>query len=221
MMSKRKILLISTLIFALTGCYLPQNFDNQVKISRTGQYQVDVDTDVVGGQFIAAQNAAKAKNKPLTANDLQKIFSGCQDEFERTVAIDAKKGKNIVSSKYLGECRGHLTLRYSGNIIQQKDRFDASVGSGDSGFFIPVEIIYNSKNKAITVISKTKPKDKTMQEMFAGFAYNGKLSVKTDGKVILSNADSKPYWGLFGAYYWSIKDFTTPDAAIQISTTGF
>jgi hypothetical protein len=220
-MNKRNIVLLSTLIFTLTGCYLPQNFDNQVKISRTGQYQVDVDTDVVGMQFIAAQNQAKAENKSLTAKDLKEILNACQNEFQQTVELDAKKGKNILSSKYLGECRGHLTLRYSGNIIKQKNRFSAGIGSNDSGFFIPLEINYDSKNKTITVISKTKSNKNENLGLLAGFALNGKLSVKTDGKVIMSNADSKPYWGLFGAYHWDIKDLTTPNATIKILTTGF
>ena len=217
-MKKRYSLTIAALVTSLSGCYLPQNYDNQVQISRTGQYQVDVDTDIVGGGFLAAQSASKSENKPIPAKDLQDILTDCEKEFNNVVALDAKKGKHIVSSKYLGECKGHLTLKYTGNIIQEK-KFEASIGTQEAGFYIPVELKYDAKTKQIIISGKTKG-DSSAQQMYAGFIYNGKLSVKTDGKVISTNADSKPYWGLIGSYKWDTKDMTTPDAKMIVSTSG-
>lgn len=217
-MKKSYSLTMATLVISLSGCYLPQNFDNQVQISRTGQYQVDVDTDVTGGAFLAFNNEAKVKNKPLTDKDLKELLTDCEKEFNKVVELDAKKGKHIVSSKYLGECKGHLTLKYTGNIIQEK-KFQASIGSQDAGFYIPVELKYDAKTKQIMLNGKTKG-DSSAKQTYGDITYNGKLSVRTDGKVISTNADSKPYWGLIGSYKWNTKDMDTPDATMVISTTG-
>ena len=218
MMKKRYSLTIATLVISLSGCYASQNFNNQVQVSRTGQYQVDVDTDVINGTLLYAQATSKERNRELTANDMKKIFADCEKEFNQTVAQDAKDGNHILSSKYLGECRGHLTLKYTGNIIKEKT-FNASIGSSEKGFDIPVAMKYDTKNKQIIINGKTQG-DKQAIQAFSSFQYNGKLSVKTDGKVISTNADSKPYWGLIGSYKWNTKDISTPDAKLVLSTTG-
>lgn len=214
-------LLLPTLIatICLTGCYLPQNFDNKVQVSRTGQYQIDVDTDVIGGIYLAIQNEEKVKSKPISDKEMKDILNSCEEAFNDIVAKDEKKEKHIVSSQYFGACKGHLTLKYTGNIIQERS-FEASIGSSrDSGFYIPIEMKYDAKTKQISVDSKTKGGNQA-RKTYGDFTYNGKLSIKTDGKVISTNADSKPYWGLIGSYTWDIKDFNTPDGKIVISTTG-
>lgn len=217
-MKKYSGLTITILALSLAGCYASQNFNNQVQVSRTGQYQVDVDTDVINGTLLYAQATSKERNRELTANDMKKIFADCEKEFNQTVAQDAKDGNHILSSKYLGECRGHLTLKYTGNIIKEKT-FNASIGSSEKGFEIPVAMKYDTKNKQIVINGKTQG-DKKAIKAFSSFQYNGKLSVKTDGKVILTNADSKPYWGLIGSYKWAVKDLTTPNASMVIATSG-
>lgn len=218
-MKKRHILSITALTLSLTSCYLPQNFDNQIQISRTGQYQIDVDTDVVEVMFLSAQNGSKVKKTPIPANDLQHYLANCEDEFNKTVAKDAVKNKHIVSSKYLGNCKAHLKLRYTGNIIQEKS-FNAKVTYNDgAGFFIPIGMEYNDKNKQISIKEGTHG-DKSAIRTYGLFQYDGKLSIKTDAKVISNNADSKPYWGLIGSYKWNVVDFNTPDASMVISTSG-
>lgn len=217
-MKKYSGLTITILALSLAGCYASQNFNNQVQVSRTGQYQVDVDTDVINGTLLYAQATSKERNRELTANDMKKIFADCEKEFNQTVAQDAKDGNHILSSKYLGECRGHLTLKYTGNIIKEQE-FKASIGSSRSGFEIPVAMKYDTKNKQIVINGKTQG-DKKAIKAFSSFQYNGKLSVKTDGKVISTNADSKPYWGLIGSYKWAVKDLTTPNAVMVIATSG-
>lgn len=209
---------ITIIALSLAGCYVPQNFNNQVQVSRTGQYKVDVDTDIVNVDLLSAQNEAKANKKEIPANALKKIFANCEKEFNETITKDAKNGKHVVSSKYLGECRGHLILNYTGNIINEKT-FHASIGSSERGFSIPVEIKYDAKMKQIMVSGKTQG-DKSAQQMLGLLQLNGKLSVKTDGKVISTNADSKPYWGLIGSYKWVVKDLNTPNASMIISTSG-
>lgn len=214
----KKITTIATLTLSLAGCYLPQNFDNQLQISRTGQYQLDVTTDVMNGQMMMAKNESEQKKKPISAQDLKDVLANCETEFNKLVAFDIKNGKHIVSSKYLGECRGQLTLKYTGNIITEK-KFEASIGDHDdktSGFFIPVEMKYDAKTKQILITSKTHGREKD----YGKFEFNGKLSVKTDAKVISTNADSKPYWGILGSYKWNIKDFNTPNGTMVLSTTG-
>ena len=218
MMKKRYSLTIATLVISLSGCYVPQNFNNQVQVSRTGQYQVDVDTDVINGTLLYAQATSQEQKKALSADDLKEIFADCEKEFNQTIAQDAKDGKHILSSKYLGECRGHLTLKYTGNIIKEKT-FNASFGSSEKGIDIAVAMKYDTKNKQIIINGKTQG-DKQAIQAFSSFQYNGKLSVKTDGKVISTNADSKPYWGLIGSYKWAVKDLTTPNATMIISTSG-
>lgn len=206
---------------SLSSCYLPQNFDNKVQISRTGQYQIDIDTDVVSGNLLAAKTEATQKNKPITAEEMTKILDGCEKEFNKTVEQDAKKNKHIVSSKYLGECKGHLVLKYTGNIIKEKELHTAiNAGYGDgNGFGIPLNIRYDAKKKHITITEETKG-SKEAREMFGKFDYNGKLSIKTDGKVISENANNKPLWGLIGSYKWNVNDMTDPDAVMVISTSG-
>ena len=217
-MKKYSGLTVAILALSLAGCYASQNFNNQVQVSRTGQYQVDVDTDVINGNLLASQNEAKARKIEIPANELKKISADCEKIFYQTVAQDAKAGKHILSSKYLGECRGHLTLKYTGNIIKEKT-FNASIGSSEKGFDIPVAMKYDTKNKQIVINGKTQG-DKQAIQAFSSFQYNGKLSVKTDGKVISTNADSKPYWGLIGSYKWAVKDLTTPNASMVIATSG-
>ena len=217
-MKKYSGLTITILALSLAGCYGAQNFNNQVQVSRTGQYQVDVDTDVINGTLLYAQATSQEQKKSLSADDLKEIFADCEKEFNQTIAQDAKDGKHILSSKYLGECRGHLTLKYTGNIIKEKT-FNASIGSSEKGFDIPVAMKYDSKNKQIVINGKTQG-DKQSIQAFSSFQYNGKLSVKTDGKVISTNADSKPYWGLIGSYKWAVKDLSTPNASMVIATSG-
>lgn len=210
---------ITILALSLAGCYVPQNFNNQVQISRTGQYQVDFDTDIVSARLLAGQAEAKAHKQEISADDLKKLSTQCEDDFNYIVAQDAKNGKHILSSKYSGGCRGHLTLKYAGNIIEEKT-FHNSIGNSEVGFKIPLTIKYDAKNKQIVINGKTKVDDKKTLAALSSFQYNGKLNIKTDGKVISTNADSKPYWGLIGSYKWDVKDMTTPDASMIISTSG-
>lgn len=209
---------IAALALSLNGCYIAQNFDNQLQVSRTGQYQLDVDTDVVSGNLLHIQQESSKRKQPIPPSELVKLYASCEKEFNDTVQNDTKKGKHIVNSKYLGECKGHLTLKYTGNIIKEKS-FKADVVTRDDGFFIPVEMNYNAKTKQIKVSGKTHG-DRSAIKTFGNVKYNGKLSVKTDAKVVSNNADSKPYWGLIGSYKWNVVDLTTPDQSIVIGTSG-
>lgn len=222
-MKHYKIILIATLMsVALSGCYGPQNFDNSIQISRTGQYQIDIDSDFVNGGLMFFQAQSKQANKPIPPEELQKVYSSCEKEYNTIVNDDKKEKKLIISSKYLGECRFHAVLRFTGNVIKEKyvgTHIGKTTGFSDVGLNSQIQLSYNQKDKTITVVERVHG-DKSSIEIFPNFKYNGKLSIKTDGRVISSNADSKPYWGLFGAYKWNIDDFETPDVKFVISTVG-
>lgn len=219
MKSYSSIIITGVLSTILTGChYIPQNFDNKVQISRTGQYQIDVDSDFTNGGFLYLKAVSEQEKKPLSAADLKKIFTDCESEYKKIIEVDQKNGKHIISSQYLGECRIHAKLQFTGNIIKEKT-LSAIVGDSDSGINTGLHLSYDQKNKVISVIEKSQS-DKKEIKLFPDFKYNGSLKIKTDGKVISNNADSTPYWGLIGSYKWKIVDFSTPDASIKISSVG-
>lgn len=223
-MKHYKMILIATSIsVALSGCYGPQNFDNSIQISRTGQYQVDIDSDFVDIGLIHLQAQSKQANQQIPTEKLQVMYSSCEKEYNTILDNDKKDKKLIISSKYLGECRFHATLRFTGNVIKEKNIGihvgKVNKGFSDFGLDSGIKLSYNQKDKTITVAEGVHG-DKFSIELFPNFKYNGKLSIKTDGRVISSNADSKPYWGLFGAYKWNIEDLKTPDVKFVISTVG-
>lgn len=221
-MKKSHVIIATSISIILSGCYGPQNFDNQVQISRSGQYQIDIDSDFVNGGFLYFQALSKQSNKAIPAEELSKQYKSCEEEYNTIVSDDQKNGKHIINSKYLGECRFHAKLQFTGNIIKEKTvgtYVGKTNGLADSGLNSRIQLNYNQKNKTITVTEDTHG-DSSSIKLFPDFKYNGKLSVKTDGKVISSNSDSKPYWSLFGSYKWNIDNLSTPDAKLIISTSG-
>lgn len=213
------VLVLST---CLTGCYAPQNFDNQLQVSRTGQYQIDIDSDFINGGFLYFKAASEHDKKSISDNELKKIYGECEKEYNSIVLQDKNGSKNILSSKYLGECRVHATLRFAGNIIKEK-KMGAFIGNSNTldatGLDTGIRINYDPKLKDITIMEKVHGDQATIRT-FPNFKYNGHLTVKTDSNVISNNANNKPYWGLIGSYKWDINDFSTQDPKIVI-TTGF
>lgn len=201
--------IISSLSLLLSSCYIPQNFTQNIEVSRTGQYQSTLDADVIFLMYYAVEKEAQAKKLPIEKQkaELQEVDAVCKKELSE----DLKKYIKAQDVKYLGQCKFHIHGEYSGNIIKEKN---ATIGF--------MRLSYNQKLKQIKATGSLNiDKQSQNADSLTGYTFDGKLSIKTDGKVIETNAQSKPYWSLFGAYKWNPQNFNEANPEIVISNKVF
>ena len=188
-----KGLVLLPLIVLLAGCFLPDNFQLDIIANRDGSYTVDYAGDLI---FVPAY----AELKQGKGSDRDQAFTGLLEEI--------RKEPGFKSAEYKGQARYRVTYHQEGKLDKQPYIF-----VGDSA---PIFRIEKRPDGTIELgAAKLKNEDVTQLKMLELHSH-GKVSVKTDGKVVKHNAASQP--GFFSkSYGWTVDDFGREPASMIIA----
>jgi hypothetical protein len=176
-----RLLIVSILLVALSGCWIPENFDAKVTLNKDGSY-----TFIYDGTLAFALAVAAAKDRALSANDEAQL---------RREAETLRREPGIKSVEYQGKGRYKVLFEKSGKPGEPLD-------------FLGICSIRRQPDGTVA-ISGARPSRKDLEELNRlGANIDGQLSVSVPFRstVVRHNAQSEPsFWGLFGAYKWEIK----------------
>ena len=183
------VTITSILLFLLSGCWIPEDFDCKVKVTKNGSY-----TFTYNGTLTFAPALAAAKEGSLSQKDEAEL----KEEGEKLRSEPGFKDVN-----YIGKGRYKVLVEKVGK-------------PGEPYYFLSdmVKIFAIQPQKDGSVrISATRPSKKDIAElksMGAKMAGTLTVSVAQGVKVVKHNAESEPkVFGLFGGYKWKIE---SPDA---------
>jgi len=188
-----KGLVLLPLIVLVAGCLLPDNFQLDITANRDGSYTVDY-----AGDLIFAPGYAELKQRK--GNDHNEAFTVLLEQI--------RKEPGFKSVEYKGQARYRVTYHREGKVDKEPYIF-----VGDSA---PIFRIEKRPDGTIELgATKLKDNDVTQLKMLELHSH-GKVSVKTDGKVVKHNAASQP--GIFSrSYGWTVDDFGREPASMIIA----
>ena len=180
-----RLLILSILLLALTGCWIPENFDTRVTINKDGSYTFTYDGTLTFGMALAA-----AQKGALSARD--------EAEFQ-------KEGEKLRREP------GFKKVDYQGK-GRYKVLFEKAGNRGEPFYFLSQELkffaVLPQADRTVTVTAVRPSQDAIQQLNSIGAKIEGTLSVSVASgvQVVRHNAESEPvFFGLFGAYKWQIK----------------
>ena len=180
-----RLLIVSILLVALSGCWIPENFDAKITINRDGSYTFTYD-----GTLTFAPALATAQHGSLSAKDEAELQKGAEQ---------LRREPGFKKVDYQGKGRYRVLVEKTGN-------------RGEPYYFISRELkifaVLPQADRTVTVTA-VRPGQKEIQELNSiGAKIEGTLSVSVANgvQVVRQNADSEPtLFGLFGSYKWQIK----------------
>lgn len=188
MMRIAKLLLCAATLFLLSGCWIPEQFDAKIAVSKDGSYTLSYD-----GILSYAAGLAAAKKGELKAKD--------EEAFKKEAEKIARE-PGFKKVEYLGKGR-------------YKVLFEKSAKAGEATFFLNrnAKIISIQPQPDGTInITSLQLKKKDISELGAiGGKVEGTLAVTvaSGAKVIKHNAQSEPSsMSLFGSagYKWKLSN---------------
>ena len=178
-------LILSILLLALAGCWIPENFDTRIAINKDGSYTFTYDGTLTYGPALAA-----AQQGGLSAKD--------EAEFQ-------KEGETLRREP------GFKKVDYQGK-GRYKVLFEKTGNRGERFYFLSEELkffaILPQADRTVTVTAVRPSREDMAQLNSIGAKIEGTLSVSVANgvQVVRHNAESEPmFFGLFGAYKWQIK----------------
>jgi hypothetical protein len=180
-----RLLILSILLLALTGCWIPENFDTRVTINKDGSYTFTYD-----GTLTYAMALAAAQKGALSTKDEAEL----QKEGEKL-----RREPGFKKVDYQGKGR-------------YKVLFEKAVNRGEPFYFLSQELkffaVLPQADRTVTITAVRPSQDAIQQLNSIGAKIEGTLSVSIASgvQVVRHNAESEPmFFGLFGAYKWQIK----------------
>ena len=179
------LMIATSIVLLIAGCWIPENFEAKVTINKDGSYMFTYD-----GTLTYALALASAKEGSLTQKD--------EAEFKKG-ENELRKEPGFKKVKYLGKGRYKVLVKKSGNT---GERFDFI--SREMNFFSIIP-----QNNGLIKITAIRFSKKDINELKSiGAKINGTLTVSVEKgvKVIKHNAQSEPkLFGLLGGYKWELK----------------
>jgi hypothetical protein len=178
----RWLLLVPPAIL-VAGCFLPDDYQLDIIANRDGSYTVDYVGDLIFAPGYAELKQGKG-------NDHDKGFTD--------IAATLREEPGFKSVEYKGQAGYRVTYHWEGKLDKSPYVF-----VGDSA---PIFKITKQVEGTIELASAKLKKDDLAKLDSLGLSSHGKVSVKTDGKVVKHNATSEP--GIFSkSYGWTVNNF--------------
>jgi hypothetical protein len=180
-----RLLILSIVLLALTGCWIPEKFDTRVTINKDGSYTFTYD-----GTLTYAMALAAAQKGALSTKDEAEL---------------QKEGAKLRLEP------GFKKVDYQGK-GRYKVFFEKAVNRGEPFYFFSQELkffaVLPQADRTVTITAVRPSQDAIQQLNSIGAKIEGTLSVSVASgvQVVRHNAESEPvFFGLFGAYKWQIK----------------
>jgi hypothetical protein len=183
------LLSMGIILLLLSGCWIPENFDANVKVNDDGSYTFTYD-----GTLAFALALAAAQEGSLSQKD--------EADFAEE-AEELRKEPGFKDVEYLGKGRYKVFVEKTGEL-------------GEEYYFLSREskiFAIQPQDDGSVSISAVSPSEKAINEfrsIGAKMAGTLTVSVAQGVEVVRHNAQSEPkFFGLFGGYTWEIE---SPDA---------
>ena len=190
------------LVVMLSSCYLPLRFDIEIDFSRRGFY-----TMTFIGFMTKVDLFQKIQQKKLTPAEV--------DEKLKVIETDFKRTSNTKEFSVFDRKRGIFKVKWvkTGDII--KDKMVTFIRRNEAMLMI----IYNKKKNLVTIQGASIGKSNKKRLLNMGLDSTGVLKVKTDARILNSNANSerKRSDGKRGKEFtWNITTILAPKPVLTI-----
>lgn len=196
----KKLFQLSTIILCLIliGCLFPSKMNTTIKINKDYTCEVSLDGEFV---MLPAQEEIIKKGS-LSKGTEQQLASATKE---------IQKDKSVKSVSYIGNGRYQIIYDLKSTL---KDKATITLPKGDMGI-ITISRNGNNVNMLFKNLDGKNSKSDLDQLQLQNLEWN--ITLKTDGKVVDTNANSKPVLGL-GSYDWKVSNIhqTMPYAKIQM-----
>lgn len=179
-----------SLIFTLSGCYIPDSFKAELRMSRFGDWALSYNGDFIYAPILHDY----AEGKITSENENQKLQNIYNDLIRDPAIKDIRKsGKGRFHVKY--ERTGHLEAIQLTAMVRRDSRMLALKSNQDGTIVIHGNGV--------------KPSDaQRMAEL--GINMQGEFRVTTDAKVLNHNATDVRTFGQYTVYIWRIENALSP-----------
>ena len=191
-----QIVAVLLLSLALSSCFWPEEFQSEVDIRKDGTFNFTYDgilTFVLG------------KFEEVETGGLSPETNQAMEELEN----DLRKEEEFKKVEYLGHSKFKVYYEKEGTLEAPFYFFDEEVN-----FFSITQ-----KEQGLIEVQGARISEKDIRQLEPlGLKIDGKLTVKTNGKVVEQNANSTPsLFGLIGGYDWKITSMHDPQPRILIN----
>lgn len=196
----KKLFRLSVMILCmiLTGCLFPSKMNTIIQINKDYTCEINLD-----GEFVMLLAQAEIIEKgSLSKGTDQQLVSATKE---------IQKDKNVKSVSYIGNGRYKIVYDLKSTL---KDKSVITLPKGDMGI-ITINRSGNDINLTFKNLDGKKGKNDLDKLKLENLDWN--VTLKTEGKVVDTNATSKPLLGL-GNYGWKVSNIhqAMPYAKIQM-----
>jgi hypothetical protein len=185
-----RVMAVIALTFALTSCYIPDNFHGELRLSRYGDWAMSYEGDLIYAPIL--HDYAEGK---ITAENEDERNQNIYKDLVRDPAIkDLKRaGKGRFHVKYermgrLGKVQLSALIRRDARMLALKSAEDGTIAIAGNG---------------------VKPGDaQRMAEL--GISMRGEFRITTDANVLRHNATEVRPFGQYRVYIWKIENAFSP-----------
>ncbi len=196
----KKLFRLSTIILCLIliGCLFPSKMNTTIKINKDYTCEVNLD-----GEFVMLPAQEEIIKKGSLSKDTEQKLASATKEIQ--------KDKSVKSVRYIGNGRYQIIYDLKSTL---KDKGTITLPKGDMGI-ITISRNGNDVNLLFKNLDGKKSKSDLDKLQLQNLDWN--ITLITDGKVVDTNATSKPVLGL-GSYGWKVSNIhqTMPYAKIQM-----
>lgn len=175
--------LAALLMLALAGCYLPDRFEANINIDRTGDYAFEYRGDLISFNFLR-----KIGEGEVTGDDPEEIAK---------YVSDLRRDSGFQSVDYIGQARYRVEYRRQNNILAVPN----------FSFVRRNSLVFNIKRRmdGLVEIAGHRPVERYREELrAAGFEFDGVVRIWTNAEVVEHNADAVQE-GPRTLYAWRIE----------------
>ena len=195
----RRLTLLVALAALLAGCYMPTDFQADLRIKPDGNYNFRYQ-----GQLIHVPLLEKLQSERLSQ----------EEESRRVTAIERDLARDAGFKEIAYVDRGTFRVRYErvGNILQQRTYYFVRQNA---------RILAIERHKDGTIrIYGDKPNTQNGEQLEdRGIVMRGRFRVQTEGQVTRHNADSVRD-GPAAIYIWQVDGFAKPSPSMIIARPG-
>lgn len=193
----RSVIAVAALL-VLNGCYLPDRFELNINIDKSGKYAFVYEGDLIAFNFLRkiGQNEAKPDDKEEIAVYVQ----------------DLKRDTGFESVDYLGQARYRVKYKRQNNILEYSNFSFVR----RNGAFITLK----KGEDGLVRVEGDKPNKQYRDELTAkGFKIRGVVRLWTNARVIDHNAQ-QVIQGNPTQYVWDIQSFEQPTPKLTLVPEG-
>lgn len=186
---------VTIIVVLFSACVIPEDYDIFINIDKNGQYIYEFDGIIT----ILGMRANEIKTGNVSKKD--------ESDLKELIKKAEEKGEGnaeIIKMEYIGHSQLRVISKEEGVLSKRKQKLIGDL----------LEIVQLDNNQVMIKGMDYSKKDIDELNQL-DIVPEGKITVKTNAKVIDHNADSKPGWfGLKDSYKWNME--SKPNEGIRM-----